>query len=180
MGIRDFLRLLLDPGVILGAIGFALAMFIATLLLLLMTRTVPSSAGVPTPAITIVSFPTATQKFPTSTPLIPVNTPASPQPTYLPGNLFVGAFVQITGTGGDGLRLRLEPGLEGKVLFLGQESEIFRVHDGPQETDGHTWWLLVAPDDETRKGWAVSEYLVVIEPTGTRLHYHHFGFIVER
>ncbi len=71
-----------------------------------------------------------------------------------------GAFVQINGTGGDGLRLRAEPGLDGAVQYVALESEVFQVQDGPQERDGYTWWLLVAPYDATRQGWAVSNYLL--------------------
>jgi hypothetical protein len=70
-----------------------------------------------------------------------------------------GGFVQVIGTGGDGLRLRSEPGLNGEIRYLGLESEIFRVDDGPTMLDGYTWWLLVAPYDETVRGWAVSNYL---------------------
>jgi hypothetical protein len=75
----------------------------------------------------------------------------------------IGAHVQIQGTGGDGLRLRSEPGLNGEILLLGSESEVFRVADGPVDTDGYTWWHLVGPFDETRQGWAVSNYLVVVQ-----------------
>jgi hypothetical protein len=55
--------------------------------------------------------------------------------------------------------LRVEPGLDSQVRLLGLETEVFQVTDGPQEVDGFTWWYLVAPFDETRNGWAVSNYL---------------------
>jgi hypothetical protein len=71
--------------------------------------------------------------------------------------------VQIIGTGGDGLRLRDQPGLDGKVLLLGSEAEVFRVQDGPREVDGYTWWYLVGPFDETRRGWAVANYLQIVQ-----------------
>ena len=38
----------------------------------------------------------------------------------------------------------------------------FLVTDGPQQVDGHTWWYLTAPYDQTRSGWAVQDYLSVI------------------
>ncbi|HZD55175.1 MAG TPA: hypothetical protein VE136_00510, partial [Anaerolineales bacterium] len=79
------------------------------------------------------------------------------------GEVAIGAYVQITGTGGDGLRLRTGPGLSNEVRFLGLESEVFEVRDGPQEADGYTWWYLVAPFDETRNGWAVSGFLSVVQ-----------------
>jgi hypothetical protein len=75
----------------------------------------------------------------------------------------IGALVQVSGTGGDGLRLRAEPGLNSQVLFLGLESEVFQVSDGPRQADGYTWWLLVAPYDPTLSGWAVANYLVVVQ-----------------
>ena len=75
----------------------------------------------------------------------------------------MGSFVQITGTGGDGLRIRTEPGLSSEVRFLGLDSEVFEIREGPQEIDGHTWWYLVAPFEENRNGWAVSGYLSVVQ-----------------
>lgn len=79
------------------------------------------------------------------------------------GMISVGAYVQITGTGTDGLRLRESPGLDGKVKFIGIEAEVFLVQDGPREADGYTWWFLTAPYDDTVQGWAVSNYLSVIQ-----------------
>ena len=71
--------------------------------------------------------------------------------------------MQITGTGGDGLRLRTEPGLNADVRILGAEAEVFLVQDGPRQVDGYTWWDLVGPYDSTRRGWAVSNYLAVVQ-----------------
>ena len=74
----------------------------------------------------------------------------------------VDIFVQISGTGGDGLRLRSGPGIENPPLFLGLDAEVFQVKDGPREVDGMVWWLLVSPSDENRKGWASANYLVTL------------------
>jgi len=71
--------------------------------------------------------------------------------------------VQITGTGGDGLRLRSEPGLGNTIRLVAMESEVFLVLEGPQTGDGLTWWYLAAPYDETRRGWAVSNYLATVK-----------------
>ena len=84
-----------------------------------------------------------------------------PKPSPQPGVIHPGALVKITGTGGDGLRLRVEPGLENEILFIGSESEVFRVQDGPAEIDDFIWWYLISPDNSDRQGWAVSDYLVV-------------------
>jgi hypothetical protein len=49
------------------------------------------------------------------------------------------------------------------VRILGAEEEIFLVIDGPQQADGYTWWNLEGPFDETRHGWAVSNFLRVVQ-----------------
>ena len=70
--------------------------------------------------------------------------------------------MQISGTEGEGLRIRSTPGLNGETVFRGEESEVFVVRDGPQTADGYTWWYLVAPYDETRAGWAAADFLAVV------------------
>jgi hypothetical protein len=78
-------------------------------------------------------------------------------------NIALGAFVQVSGTGGDGLRLREKAGLSSQVKLLASEAEVFRVDGGPIDLDGYTWWYLVGPFDAARTGWAVSNYLVVVQ-----------------
>jgi hypothetical protein len=102
--------------------------------------------------------------------VIPASTTTpSPSPSLTPavtstpnGQIGVGAFVQITGTQGAGLRIRKAPGQNGDTVFLGEEAETFQVKDGPQQADGHTWWYLVAPYDSTRAGWAAADYLAAV------------------
>lgn len=74
------------------------------------------------------------------------------------------SFVQITGTGGNGLRFRESPGTNSSVNFIAAESEVFRVVAGPVESGSYNWWQLVAPYDNSRQGWAAGEYLVSITP----------------
>ncbi|MEJ2300812.1 MAG: hypothetical protein P8Y14_04800 [Anaerolineales bacterium] len=163
MDIRKLLQKILDPWVLLGAIGFAVVLLSATLFLLWKTRSTTVANAMPTAALTIVSLPTATPLTPTPT-TAPPETPTPTIPSQGPsGDLAVGAYVQITGTGGDGLRLRTGPGLSNQVRLLGLESEVFEVRDGPEEADGYTWWYLVAPFDESRAGWAVAGYLAVVQ-----------------
>jgi hypothetical protein len=57
------------------------------------------------------------------------------------------------------LRIRSDPGLTGEPVFLGFDSEVFIVEDGPREVDGYVWWYLVAPYDDTRAGWAAADFL---------------------
>jgi len=75
------------------------------------------------------------------------------------GQIGIGAYVQITGTQGAGLRIRKDPGQNGDTVFVGEEEETFEVKDGPKQADGYTWWYLVAPYDSTRSGWAAADFL---------------------
>jgi hypothetical protein len=59
--------------------------------------------------------------------------------------------------------MRSDPGLAGNVLFLGLESEVFIVEEGPRSADGFTWWFLSAPYDPNIRGWAVANYLSVVQ-----------------
>lgn len=114
-----------------------------------------------TAVLTIVPAPTSTIGGQMSV----FATPTATQPalSITIDGIRVGLFVQIFGTGGDGLRLRREPGTNTDILFLGYESEVFKVVDGPKEADGFMWWYLTAPYDEKRSGWAASRFLRVID-----------------
>jgi hypothetical protein len=133
---------------------------------ILFVRQPSVSASVPDPAITVVLAPTLTPVI-----TMPVQV-ASETPTTAPDQggiptqaapISVGMYVQINGTGGSGLRLREQPGTSTKALFLGMESEVYLVQDGPQQKDGFTWYYLVAPYDKNRSGWAASNYLLVVQ-----------------
>lgn len=163
MRIRELISTFVNPWVILGAIGFGSALLLLSLYLLSSTRNTTVANSAPTAVLTVVSLPTPTPQAPSPTPPTPTTSTLTPPPPAPPGEISVGSFVQITGTGGDGLRLRTEPGLSSEVRFLALDSEVFEVSDGPQETDGHTWWYLVAPFEENRNGWAVSGYLSVVQ-----------------
>jgi hypothetical protein len=120
---------------------------------------IPSFVG--TPVMTIIPAPTLT-----STPLPPTAVP-SPTPTkvfFLPeGVIGIGAYVQVIGTEGAGLRMRGQPGLSSTVNFTAMDAEVFLVIDGPVEADGYTWWHLEAPYDQTRNGWSAADFLTPIE-----------------
>ena len=147
-------RNVLNPWVILGAILFGVLLLLGSFSLLTSTRSAPAPSGPATAILTIIPAPSPT--LPGSTPIGVSNPTITPEvtPTPNPGTIAVGAFVQVAGTGGDGLRLRSEPNLKGDVRFLGLETE---------EADDYTWWYLVAPYDEQRVGWAVAPYLVIIQ-----------------
>ncbi len=112
--------------------------------------------------VTVIPAPTATPAPPTTpTPAGATATPLAPPPP-LPGSLGVGVFVQIRGTGGDGLRVRTQPGLGAPIVFLAKEGEVFHILAGPRQADGYTWWRLTANGAPERTGWAVSNYLSVL------------------
>jgi hypothetical protein len=102
---------------------------------------------------------------PTLTPAPVESVVATPgEGTSVPaGPIGKGSYVKVTGTGGTGLRLRDQPGLNGKVLLLGTEAEVFKIEDGPVQADNYSWWYLVSPFDPDRNGWGVGDYLVVVE-----------------
>ncbi len=158
---RALIRYIFSPWVVGGAIALALALLCAALFALWVSRTGRSSAAPATAVLNVIPLPSLTPIPPTPSP-----TPTQAAGEALPppaDDITLGALVQVSGTGGDGLRLRAQPGLNGQVLFLGLESEVFEVRDGPRQADGYTWWLLVAPYDPTVSGWAVSNYLKVIQ-----------------
>jgi len=148
-------------------IGIGAASAVAMMLVVLFFFSIARpNHGVRTPAtavFNIIQAPTPTQSMPTPTVFAaPSETPTGAIPNSSE-NIAIGAFVQIRGTEGDGLRIRSEPGLESQVRFLAYEDEVFQVRDGPRQNSGYNWWSLVAPYDETVQGWAVSSYLVVVQ-----------------
>ena len=112
--------------------------------------------------MTLLPPPTSTPTYapPSPTPLPPTPTTS---PTPAPGQFALGVYVQIAGTGGDGLHVRAQPGLNGSPLFLGYDSEVFQITKGPQKADGYTWWYLTAPYDLARSGWAAQTFLSVLQ-----------------
>lgn len=163
MVIRKLIRSILDPLVILGSLGCGISLLAALFLVVWLTRPVPASPGLPTAALIVISLPSATPPPPTAIPEQSVTPTIPPLPEPPAGEFAIGAYVQIAGTGGDGLRLRVEPGLNSNVRLLGVEAEVFQLRDGPREIDSYLWWYLVAPFDESRSGWAVSNYLKVVQ-----------------
>lgn len=109
--------------------------------------------------ILVIPVPTATKTPP------PTVTPTLlPSPTAQgEAGIQQGGTVRISGTEGEGLRLRINPSLSGEIAYLGLEGEIFNVTDGPAEADGYVWWQLQAPLNASRQGWVVSNYLQPVQ-----------------
>ncbi|MDF1499480.1 MAG: SH3 domain-containing protein [Anaerolineales bacterium] len=142
--------------------GSLLGVFLVVILLASGFFTRDSSRAAPgvSPVVTIVYLPTvtATSFLPTAT-LAPTDTPTPVPPPEVQDGLQVGSLVEVTGTEGDGLRLREEPSLSAKIAFLGLENEVFEVREGPRQGDGYEWWYLSNPYNREKEGWAVSNYL---------------------
>jgi hypothetical protein len=148
----------LNSWVILGALAVTGCLTLSTLVLIGWTGPrVSPEVGFAPADLTMIPAPTHTPGVPPTPTYDPLATPSQPA-----NMIFVGGYVQISGTEGEGLRLRASPGLAGAQLFLGYDEEVYQVREGPQEMDGHTWWYLVAPYDETRAGWAAADFLTVV------------------
>jgi len=148
---------LFNRWVILGALLFAGLLLIITAASIGLTSPRQTSPIGFVPAdLTVIPAPTSTS----SAPATPTIDPFAPTPTA--AGLAVGNYVQITGTEGQGLRIRGTPGLGGEFKFLAYDSEVFIIKDGSQTVDGYVWWYLVAPYDDTRTGWAAADFLSFI------------------
>lgn len=156
------LRMILTPWTVLGALVFGLVLIGGAAWYLSSTVPEPAPAGAPTAELSVISAPTATPPIPTALPITSTPTIEIP-PSPLPGTFTQGAVVQITGTGADGLNLRDEPGLDSGIQYLGFESEVFTIQDGPEEADGLTWWYIVGFSDESRAGWAAANFLAIVQ-----------------
>lgn len=151
------LKQLFNKWVILGALAFAGLLLLITALSIGFTSPLqPADVGFAPANLTVIPASTATSSAPPTATIDPF------APTPVPTGIAIGNYVQITGTDGEGLRIRSEPGLDGNPDFLGFDSEVFIVRDGPVALDGYVWWYLVAPYDETRAGWAAADFLSYI------------------
>lgn len=112
--------------------------------------------SIPTVSFVVIPAPTVTA---TTDPMVK-STEESNTETW--DGIRIGSIVQIHGTDGAGLRLRTGPGISNGLKFLGMDAELYEVQDGPVDADGYVWWYLVSPYDESRSGWAASEYLSIV------------------
>lgn len=150
-------RELFNKWVILGALALAAVLLLITAVSIGLTATRQNETVGFAPAdLTVIPAPTSTSSAPATATIDPF------APTAVPTGIAIGNYVQITGTNGEGLRIRSDPGLSGNFEFLGYDSEVFIVQDGPREVDGFVWWYLVAPYDDTRNGWAAADFLAYI------------------
>jgi len=115
------------------------------------------------PVLTIIAMAT---KIPSTMPtetLEVTRIAGTPTPSYVDPTFIMGDLVEIFGTEGDGLRVREDPGLTSRIIYLGIDTEVFEIIDGPLMFDGYEWWLLQSPYNEARAGWAVGIFLRSID-----------------
>jgi hypothetical protein len=153
MNVRQFF----NKWVVAGALALTSLLTLITAIGIGLTSS-PQTSGVGfVPAnLTVIPAPTGTSGAPPTPTTDPFASPTAP------AGIAVGNYVQITGTEGQGLRVRAAPGLDGAFQFLAYDSEVFIVQEGPREIDGYTWWYLVAPYDQTRAGWAAADFLTYV------------------
>ena len=151
------------PGCIWAVSGgaFGGGLFILLIVLGFVWRISTPNKPQVTPVLTMLAPPVISPSPPTQTAVslepAPTKTPEQPP---LPQDSFQhGQLVTVFGTGGDGLRLRNQPNLNGVIGFLALENEVFRVNDGPVYSDGYMWWYLINPYDNNKAGWGVANYL---------------------
>ncbi len=148
--------------VVLLTVFFSIAIIFG-IFALLMLISAPSQLDEPAAIVKVIEAPTSTPF------LLPTFEPTS-LPGSQPGNgqnngIYIGGYAQITGTSGDGLSIRSAPGRSNSIQFIGLDSELFKVVDGPVDNEGFIWWKVEAPYDSSRTGWCVQDYLsVVISP----------------
>lgn len=154
------IKSIFNPVTLGTAFILLIGMVLIVAVILFFGRNQPTSTPA-LPEMTLVPAPTLTPK-----PADPTRTP-TPTPTsifFLPeGVIGVGIYVQVTGTGGAGLRMRGEPGLTSPINFSAMDAEVFLVIDGPVSADGYTWWHLEAPYDQNRNGWSAADFLTPIK-----------------
>lgn len=105
------------------------------------------------------AWPTAIpQAQPSATVALPTPIPTQTLP---PGNFAIGSRVQVVGVGDTKLNVRSAPGLDGSLVFLALDGDLYQLVGGPQDVDGYEWWKLEDPNDPARVGWAARNFLMV-------------------
>ncbi|HQZ71253.1 MAG TPA: SH3 domain-containing protein [Anaerolineae bacterium] len=74
-----------------------------------------------------------------------------------PTALAVGGFAKVSGTDGDGARLRFGFGLDTASIRWAVEGESLKILGGPEQSDGYTWYRV--QDNLGNVGWVASDFL---------------------
>lgn len=158
---RNMIRWLLDPWVIVGSLLVAIVLSGTFLLVVYANRATRVNPAVSTAILNKIAAPTFSLSPQTSQSTLGTPPIANPLSTTSSEEIKIGTLVQVSGTGGDGLRIRVSPGLGNDVIFVVKDGDVFRVSDGPQEASGYTWWYLISTLDDNIRGWGVGNFLVI-------------------
>jgi hypothetical protein len=130
----EMVRRLFSPWVILGGIGMSCILLVVFIGTIFAFQDKPTNRPIGTVVLNVIPAPSDT--------VIPPQLTVTPTPTNneLPPptggeGISVGVLVQVSGTGSDGLRIRTDPSLQGQVKFVGIETEVFQIKDGPREAE---------------------------------------------
>jgi hypothetical protein len=84
---------------------------------------------------------------------------ARPVPTEpeVSGEIQIGGYVRVSGTGGRGLRARSGPGTSYEIVTRFSEGRQLLVLAGPVEAEGYAWWRVHGDQGE---GWCADGWLV--------------------
>ncbi len=148
---------------ILGGVVAGVVLCLGVIILGGINRTNTEPVFDASPVLTIVALTTQTPSPEPTDTLEVTSVAGTPTPLLEVPTFKVGELVEIFGTEGDGLRVREEPGLSSKVIYLGIDNEVFEILDGPLTIDAYEWWLLQSPYNEARAGWAVGVFLRAID-----------------
>ncbi len=157
------LKLYLNLKIILAVIFVALVVFAVLVGVLWSSRGKMGSQLPATAMLSIIDAPTETPIMPAYTPTLSITPTPTQAPPVQSGIISIGNYVQVSGTGGEGLRLHQNAGISSEVRYIAIESEVFMVKDGPIDADGYTWWLLQDPYSEGASGWGAANYLAVMQ-----------------
>jgi len=155
------MKIIFNKYTVIGGVVIALLFSLYAFLLLNGVQFENITDNTPSAVLTVisaVSIPTQDVSLLTVSP-----TPTSAPEVMDQNGIAIDKYVQISGTGGVGLRIREGAGTSFGTQFLANESEVFKVIGGPVTADEIDWYQLVAPYDESRQGWASAEYLTLIE-----------------
>jgi cell division septation protein DedD len=113
----------------------------------------PTATSTPThtPQPTETPSPTATD---TSTPTPTPSPTLTPTPTPTPTPI----LAEVGGTGGQGVWMYRQPGLQGGKISALRDGTVLTVVGGPVEADGYTWIEVIDP--RGRLGWIPDRYLI--------------------
>jgi hypothetical protein len=117
------------------------------------TEFTPVEPATPTAALV---EPTVTLELPTPTLVLPTVAPPETPPATEIGP---GATVVVSGTGGQGLRLRAQPTTNANIVVAVKEGTKLAVVEGPQQGDGYTWWKVRTAGGQ--EGWGAADWLTL-------------------